>query len=149
MLLVLVQAGQGVSLPEGQQLVLGADAARRPVKAGAGVGCLGGKRVRVWGGGGDVEVRTGSMEGQGAPGSQCVIASPGQVVLRGVEGGWSVVGATFVSVITRVFIKFFLCCIRKGKKENLLNVNKPFSLMIEKLMTSVDHLQTEISCFTV
>lgn len=135
MLLVLVQAGQGVSLPEGQQLVLGADAARRPVKGGAGVGRLGGKRVRVRGG--DVEVWTGSMEGQGAPGSQCVVAPPRQVVLRGVEGRWSVVGATFVAVITRVFIKFFLCCIKKGKKENLLNVNKPFSSMIDKLITSV------------
>lgn len=36
-LLVLGQAGQRVALPEREQLVLGADAARRPVEGGAGV----------------------------------------------------------------------------------------------------------------
>lgn len=98
-LLVLGQAGQGVALPECQQLVLGADAAWWPVEGGAGVRRLGGQRVRVRGGCGDVEVRPGAMKGQGAPGSQRVVASPLQVVLGGVEGGWSIVGATFGTVI--------------------------------------------------
>lgn len=108
MLLVLGQAGQGVALPEREQLVLGADAARRPVEGGAGVVRLGGQRVRVRGGGGDVDAGPGVVEGQRAPGSQRVLASPGQVVLRGVEGGRSVVGATFGAVVAGVLVQFFL-----------------------------------------
>lgn len=108
MLLVLGEAGQRVALPERQQLVLGADAARRPVEGGAGVMRLGGKRVRVRGGGGDLDAGPGAVEGQRAPGSQRVLASPGQVVLRGVEGGRSVVGAALGVVVAGVLVKFFL-----------------------------------------
>lgn len=108
MLLVLGQAGQRVALPERQQLVLGADAARRPVEGGAGVMRLGGKRVRVRGGGGDLDAGPGAVEGQRAPGAQRVLASPRQVVLRGVEGGRSVVGAPFGVVVVGVLVKFFL-----------------------------------------
>lgn len=107
-LLVLGQAGQRVALPEREQLVLGSDAARRPVEGGAGVLHLGGQRVRVRGGGGDVDAGPGAVEGQRAPGSQRVVASPGQVVLRGVEGGRPVVGATFGAVVAGVLVKFFL-----------------------------------------
>lgn len=108
MLLVLGQAGQRVALPERQQLVLGADAARRPVEGGAGVMRLGGKRVRVRGGGGDLDAGPGAVEGQRAPGAQRVLAAPRQVVLRGVEGGRSVVGAPFGVVVVGVLVKFFL-----------------------------------------
>lgn len=107
-LLVLGQAGQGVALSESQQLVLGAYASRRPVEGGAGVLRLGGERVRVRCGGGDVEPGPGAVEGKRSPGSQRVFASPGQVVLRGVEGWRSVVGATFGGVVAGVLVQFFL-----------------------------------------
>lgn len=108
MLLVLGQARQRVAFPERQQLVLGADAARRPLEGGAGVGRLRGQRVRVRGGRRDVEVRAGAVEGQGAPGAQRVVASPGQVVLGGMEGGRGVVGTPFGGVVARVLVQFFL-----------------------------------------
>lgn len=107
-LLVLGQAGQCVALPQCKQLVLGADATWWPVEGGAGVLRLAGERVRVGGGGGDVDARSRAIEGQSPPGSQCVLASPRQVVLRGVEGGRSVVGATFGAVVVGVLIKFLL-----------------------------------------
>lgn len=107
MLLVLGQAGQRVPLPQRQQLVLGANAARRPVEAGAGVRHLGGQRVWVRGGG-DVEAGPGAVQRQRAPGAQGVVASPGKVVLRGVEGGRSVVGAAFGGVVA-VLVQLFLC----------------------------------------
>ncbi len=79
-LLVLGQAGQRVALPESEQLVLGANTARRPVKGGAGVLRLAGKRIRVRGGW-DVDAGPRAVKGQRASGSQCVFTSPRQVVL--------------------------------------------------------------------
>lgn len=116
MLLVLGEAGQRVALPERQQLILGADAARLTVEAGAGVrGGLGGQRVGVGRGGGDVDGRPGALEGQRAPGPQRVVAPPGQVVVRGVEGGRSVVGPAFGGVVGGVLVHLFLC-LRKEKE---------------------------------
>lgn len=114
MLLVLGEAGQRAALP--QQLVLGADAARRPVEGGAGVLRLRGQRVGV-GGGGDVEAGPGAVEGQRAPGAQRVVAPPRQVVLRGVEGGRRVVGAALGAVVVGVLVQFFLWSEEKKKKK--------------------------------
>lgn len=58
----------------------------------------------------------GAVEGQRAPGAQRVVGSPGQVVLRGVEGGRSVVGATFGAVVAGVLVEFFLWFSKRNKE---------------------------------
>lgn len=124
-LLVLGQARQCVALPECEKLVLGPDSAWRPVEGRAGVVRL--ARQRVWvGGRGDVDARPRAIEGQRPPGSQSVLSSEGQVMLRGVEGGRSVGEATFGTVVAGVLVKFSLCFRKRHRNATYVRTTDHF-----------------------